>query len=170
MYIWGIVLIIHLLWTWPLFRLHFSLTYTRFFVVVNLGHIFLLLFKQFYLCYCPKFAWNIQKEQKNERKKERKKEREEEGNREREDKIKDNMISWEPEGRYHYSTMLHWEQEGRYRCTKIYGDRALLVLNGTSSNSVNALLALSQQQSKGRGRIRESGWQCTSRDILPRLP
>ena len=28
------------------------------------------------------------------------------------------ITSWEPEGRYHYSTMFHWEPEGRYGCTK----------------------------------------------------
>ena len=44
-------------------------------------------------------------------------------------------VSWEPEGRYHYSTMFRWEPEGRYHCTKsmlslykVYGDNALLVL------------------------------------------
>ena len=28
------------------------------------------------------------------------------------------MFRWEPEGRYHYSTMFRWEPEGRYPCTK----------------------------------------------------
>ena len=29
------------------------------------------------------------------------------------------IVSWEPEGRYHYSTILfRWEPEGRYCCTK----------------------------------------------------
>ena len=26
-----------------------------------------------------------------------------------------NNVSWEPEGRYHYSKMFRWESEGRYR-------------------------------------------------------
>ena len=40
--------------------------------------------------------------------------------------------------------MFHREPEGRYRCTKSYGDSALLVLNGASLNSVNAIVALSR--------------------------
>ena len=28
------------------------------------------------------------------------------------------MVSWEQEGRNHYSTVFHWEPEGRYHCTK----------------------------------------------------
>ena len=28
------------------------------------------------------------------------------------------IVSWEPEGHYHYSMMFHWEPEGRYCCTK----------------------------------------------------
>ena len=28
------------------------------------------------------------------------------------------VVSWEPEGRYHYSKMFRWEPEGPYRCTK----------------------------------------------------
>ena len=33
-----------------------------------------------------------------------------------------NIVSWEPEGSYHYSTMFHWEPEGQYHhrlCTAI---------------------------------------------------
>ena len=55
------------------------------------------------------------------------------------------IVSWEPEGRYHYSKMFCYEPEGRYRCTKpmaIGGNSGLLVLNGTSLNSGSALLAL----------------------------
>ena len=30
----------------------------------------------------------------------------------------DHIVSWEPQGHYHNSTMFHWEPEGQYRCTK----------------------------------------------------
>ena len=55
-------------------------------------------------------------------------------------------ISWEPEGRYHYSMMFQWKPEGCYWLLyKAYGDSTLLVLNGTSFNSINALLVLSRR-------------------------
>ena len=52
------------------------------------------------------------------------------------------IISWEPEGHYHYSKMFCWEPEGR--CTKSMVTSALLVLNGTSlkSDIDSTLLAL----------------------------
>ena len=53
------------------------------------------------------------------------------------------LRTWEPEGRYHYSKMFCREPEGRYQICKVYGDSALLVLNGTSLNVDSALLALS---------------------------
>ena len=47
------------------------------------------------------------------------------------------FVSWEPEGRYHYSTKFRWEPEGRYRCTmSMHGNSALLILSETSFNSV----------------------------------
>ena len=44
------------------------------------------------------------------------------------------IVSWEPEGHYHYSKMFHWKPEGHYCCTKSMSDSALLVLNRTSVN------------------------------------
>ena len=55
------------------------------------------------------------------------------------------IVSWEPEGRYHYSMMFYWEPEGHYPCYKIFSNSALLVLNGTSLMSVNDLLLHSQR-------------------------
>ena len=48
-------------------------------------------------------------------------------------------VSWEPEGRYHYSKISRWEAEGHYRHKLLQRYSALLVLNGTSLNSDNAL-------------------------------
>ena len=59
-------------------------------------------------------------------------------------KKRKNNVSWEAEGRYHYSTMFHWEPEGCYLCTKFIMIAPFwLVLNGTSVNRANALLVLS---------------------------
>ena len=81
------------------------------------------------------------------------------------------MFRWEPEGHYHYSMKFRWEPERHYHYSNdvplrtrralslfkwcsvenqkgtiaiqcLYGDSTLLVLNGSSLNSRNALLAL----------------------------
>ena len=57
------------------------------------------------------------------------------------------IISWEPEG---CSTMFNWEPEGRYHHKTLYSNSALLVLNGTSLNITNALLALNWHSFWGR--------------------
>ena len=59
---------------------------------------------------------------------------------------KNYFVSWDPEGRYHYSTVFRWEPEGhRLSLYKVYGGSALLVLIRTSLNSVNTLLVLSSR-------------------------
>ena len=64
-----------------------------------------------------KISWQDEKEKK--RKEERKSERKTitimQAHR------KEHVVSWEPEGHYHYSTMFCWEPEGRYRRTKYMG-------------------------------------------------
>ena len=55
------------------------------------------------------------------------------------------IVSWEPEGRYCTSKMFHWEPRRALSLYKVYGDNALMDLNGTSLHSFNALLILSLQ-------------------------
>ena len=52
------------------------------------------------------------------------------------------IFGWEPEGHKRSSTMFHWEPEGCYRHRFYYSDIALLILNRTSLNYINVLLAL----------------------------
>ena len=42
------------------------------------------------------------------------------------------FVSWEPEGRYHYSTIFCWEAEGRYCCTK-----SIAITVGSQQNVVD---------------------------------
>ena len=53
------------------------------------------------------------------------------------------IVSWEPERHYHYSTMIHIEnQKGDIAEHNLDGHIALLLLTRTSMNNENALLAL----------------------------
>ena len=51
-------------------------------------------------------------------------------------------VSWEPEGRYHYSKMFRWEPEWHFHHRLCTANRALLVLSGTSLKIDSALLTL----------------------------
>ena len=54
------------------------------------------------------------------------------------------FVGWEPEGPYQHSKIFPLRTRRRALSVyKVYGDSALLVLNGTSMNSDGALLALS---------------------------
>ena len=64
------------------------------------------------------------------------------------------IVSWDPERRYQYSTMFRWEPEGR--CTK-----AILLLNGTSLYSVNAFLVLGLGKRYRRVPCNQCGWRWT---------
>ena len=54
----------------------------------------------------------------------------------------EDMVSWEPEGHYHYSTMFCWEPEGGYRCTKSMAIAPFWFSTVHLLNSVNALPVL----------------------------
>ena len=53
------------------------------------------------------------------------------------------ILSWEPEGHYHYLNSVPLRTRKALYLHKVYGDSALLVLNGTSLDSINTLLLLS---------------------------
>ena len=101
--------------------------------------------------------------------------------------IENSIISWEPEGHYHYPMMFCWEQEGCYCCAKsmaiapfwfsmrtrrvlllykVNGDSALLVLNGTLLNSDNALLVLSRRHIYIKGATKFVLPSCTVRHVI----
>ena len=57
----------------------------------------------------------------------------------------EHIVSGEPKGHYHYSTLFHWEPKGRYRHRHCAAIAPYLVLSGTLLNSDSALLALNWQ-------------------------
>ena len=58
------------------------------------------------------------------------------------DRLWVNILSLEPQGHYHFSTMFHWRPDGRYHCTKSVAITPFWFSKETPLNSVNALLVL----------------------------
>ena len=68
-------------------------------------------------------------------------------------------------------TLFHWEPDGHYRWTESYDVCTLLVLNRTSSNSLNALLVLNDTSLNGLNALLVLSWwpDCSIADYIPKV-